>query len=289
MQYENRQPVEGINVTRVNPLVQFAQLAIGALVLIVIMVFLLQVSGAWLAKRVPFSFELAIMNEFDAGFGDNADDPRMATYLNELAQSVATHMDLPEGMQVLVHYDQDTVFNAFATIGGNLVFYRELLVSMPNENTLAMVMAHEIAHVLHRDPIAALGGGVASMVAMLAFTGNAGTGAAGSVLRGAGAMTSVQFTQSMEVAADTAALQALNARYGHVNGATALFDMFSDARARGRSAKTFETLEKFASTHPLDSERIDAVGELARQKGWQMQGTLTPLPAEFSQWLEGSR
>ena len=72
MRYENRQPAEGINVTRVHPLKQFMQLAIGALVLVVVLVMLLQVSGGWLAKRIPFSFELAVMEELDVDFGDNA-------------------------------------------------------------------------------------------------------------------------------------------------------------------------------------------------------------------------
>ena len=283
MQYENRQPEEGINVSRVHPLKQFAQMAVGAIVLIVLIVTVLQLSGGWLAKKVPFRFELAVMKQLDIDFGDTTDHADMTSYLNNLAQRVSAYMDLPDAMQVTVHYNEQDVFNAYATVGGNLIFYKGLLEDMPDENTLAMVMAHEIAHVLHRDPVASLGGGVASTLALLALTGSTGSNMAGSVLSNAGMITSVQFTKGMEESADEAALQALNGVYGHVNGASALFDMFSDARSpQGRSSKV---LERFLSTHPLDEDRVNAVRERAEKEGWQLQGELTPLPASFERWL----
>ena len=283
MRYENRQPAEGINVTRVHPLKQFVQLAIGALVLVVILVVLLQVSGGWLAKRIPFSFELAVMEELDVDFGDDADHPDMTAYLNELAMRVSGQMELPEDMQITVHYNSQPVFNAFATVGGNLMFYKGLLEDMPDENTLAMVMAHEIAHVVHRDPVASLGGGVASTLALLALTGSTGSNMAGSVLSSAGSITSMRFTRGMERSADASALSALHAAYGHLNGAQALFDMFTSARGeQGNSAKA---LERFLSTHPLSQDRANEVSERAEAEGWSLQGELTPLPDGFKSWL----
>ena len=283
MQYENRQPDEGINVSRVHPLRQFAQMAVGAIVLIVLIVAFLQLTGGWLAKKVPFRFELAVMKQLDVDFGDNTDHADMTGYLNNLATRVSAYMNLPDDMQITVHYNKQDVFNAYATVGGNLIFFKGLLEDMPDENTLAMVMAHEIAHVLHRDPVASLGGGVASTLALLALTGSTGSNMAGSVLSNAGLITSVQFTKGMEESADEAALQALNGLYGHVNGAAALFDMFSDARGpQGRSSKV---LERFLSTHPLDEDRINAVKRRAEKEGWQLQGELTPLPKSFQRWL----
>jgi predicted Zn-dependent protease len=285
MQYENRLPPEGINTSRVHPLKQFVQLIIGAIVLVIVIVVLLQYSGSVLAKRIPFSYELAIMERLDVPMGDAGRHPEMTAYLNELATRVSAHMSLPEGMQVKVHYDDEDVFNAFATVGGNLLFYRGLLSRMENENTLAMVMAHEIAHVLHRDPVAALGGGVASTIALLGLTGNAGTGMAGSVLNNAGMLTSVQFTRKMEVAADYAALGALNRLYGHVDGASDLFELFRDTRGGGRDSKPRAWLERFVSTHPRDEDRISSIAAHANGEQWQLQGELTPLPAAFRRWL----
>lgn len=283
MQYENRQPKEGINVTQEHPLKKFFQLAIGAVVLVVILMVFLQVSGGWLAKRVPFGFELMVMEELAVDFGENTDHSQIASYLDDLSQRVASHMDLPEGMELNVHYNSEDVFNAFATVGGNLIFYKGLLEDMPDENTLAMVMAHEIAHVLHRDPVASLGGGVASTLALLALTGSTGSPMAGSMLNSAGIITSVQFTRAMEEAADASALAAINGLYGHLNGATALFDMFSSAR--GSKAASPKLLERFLSTHPRDQDRVSEVRDRAENENWSMQGALTPLPDGFTDWL----
>ena len=283
MEYQNRLPPEGINISRVHPLKQFVQLVFAAIVMIVILVFVLQFTGSLLAKRIPFSFELAVMERLDIPLGDSVGHPQITRYLNDLADQVMTEMDVPEEIEITVHYGSEDVFNAFATVGGNLLFYRDLLIRMPDENTLAMVMAHEISHVLHRDPIAGLGGGVASTIALLGLTGNAGTGMAGQVLTQAGMLTSAQFTRNMEEAADEAALSALNGLYGHVNGATTLFELFS--KARGSKDSTPEWLENFLSTHPTDNKRIQAIITRAASEGWKTDGELTSLPVPFKSWL----
>lgn len=286
MRYENRQPPEGINTSQVHPLRQFLQLAISALVLVVVLVVFLQYAGSFMARRVPFSYEQRVMERLDIEMGEAARYPQMNAYLNELAARVSAQLPMPEGMSVVVHYDSEDIFNAFATVGGNLQFYRGLLSRMPNENTLAMVMAHEISHVMHRDPVAALGGGIASTIALLGLTGNAGTGMAGQLMNHAGILTSVQFTRSMEIAADDAALAAINGLYGHVNGASTLFELFSASRGNDKPRQGQQWLERFISTHPLDEDRIQRISEHAREQQWRSDGELTPLPADFKRWLE---
>lgn len=283
MEYHNKLPPEGINTTRVHPLKQFLQLVIGALVLVVVLVALLQVSGSFIAKRIPFSFETALVSQLDQPFSHEDHHPEMTRYLNDLALRLSADMPLPEGMTITVHYDSSEVFNAFATVGGNLFFYKGLLAAIPDENTLAMVMSHEIAHVLHRDPIAAMGGGVASSIALLALTGSSGT--AGSVLSSAGMITSVQFTRKMEIEADREALQALYASYGHIQGAAELFKLFSEARIQETESDP-GWWERFLSTHPLDQDRIDNTQQIASSEDWPPTGKITPLPNEFKRWLE---
>ncbi len=284
MEYHNKLPPEGINTTRVHPLKQFMQLAIGALVLVVIVVVFLQFTGAFLAKRIPFTYETAVVERLDSPFGDASDHPEMTAYLNDLAMRLSDNMPMPDDMAVTVHYDAEDVFNAFATVGGNLLFYKGLLAKIPDENTLAMVMAHEISHVLHRDPIAAMGGGVASTLALLGLTGNAGTGMAGSVLNKAGLLTGVQFTRKMEVAADRQALNAMQASYGHVGGAAELFAIFQAQRGSSSSSQP-AWLERFMSTHPLDQDRIDQIEEMSVAENWSLEGPMTPLPEDFKVWL----
>lgn len=285
MEYHNKLPPEGINTTAVHPLKQFFQMLIAAIVLVALLIVVLQFSGSFLAKRIPFSFETAIVSKVEVPFGDASKHPELTRYLNDLARRLMENMPIPEGMTVQVHYESEEVFNAFATVGGNLLFYKGLLQEMSNENMLAMVMAHEVSHVLHRDPIAAMGGGVASAIALLGLTGNAGTGPAGSVVNMAGSLTSVQFTRGMELAADSQALSALYSTYGHVAGATELFELFSQYRGDTSTTLTL-WFKRFSSTHPLDDDRIKRMNSIAGEKEWPVIGDITPLPAGFSQWLQ---
>lgn len=285
MRYENRLPPEGINTSAVHPLKQFLQLALAALLLVVMLVVFLQYAGAFVARRIPFGYEVRVMDRLDLELGQAQQHPEMTEYLNDLATRLSRAMPLPEDMSLRVHYDSEDVFNAFATVGGNLLFYRGLLSRMPDENTLAMVMAHEISHVVHRDPVAALGGGVASTLALLGLTGNAGTGMAGQMLNQAGMLTGVQFTRSMEIAADDAALAAVNTLYGHVNGASTLFELFSARRDSESATVKAKWLERFLSTHPLDEDRILRISQHVRDQRWRSDGELTPLPEDFARWL----
>jgi len=85
MQFENRQVAEGVNVTKVHPLKQFMQLLIATVILVVVLVILMQVLGAWAAKRIPFSFEVQVMSKVDVELGNAPPDSEIRQYLNSLA------------------------------------------------------------------------------------------------------------------------------------------------------------------------------------------------------------
>ncbi len=288
VQYENRQPAEDINVTRTHPLKTFAIYALSALILVVLLAVLMQFFGGFIAKRVPFSVETRVTEAVGIELGSRDAPPELVSYLNELGLRLLPYIDMPEGMSVDIHYDKENVFNAFATLGGNLMFYRGLLSVLPHENALAMVMAHEIAHVLHRDPAASLGGGVATALVLAGLTGNAGTGPASGVLSRAGMVTGMQFTRRMEVAADEVAVAAVGGLYGHTEGAADLFLAIAAQRSAGSDETSDDSpglFERFASTHPLDTDRIDAIKTSAKKYGLLTEGATTPLPDDFQRWL----
>ncbi len=282
MDFENRQPREGINTTREHPLKRFMILLGSAAVLVTVLVVTLQLAGGWIARKIPFRYETMAIEQTSLELGSERPPAELVAWLNQLADKVSPGLELPADIEITVNYHHENVFNAFATIGGQLVFYRGLLTQMPNENALAMVMAHEIAHVLHRDPLAGLGGGLSSMLALATLTGQGGTGAAASLLNQTGLLTGVQFTRRMENNADTAALAAVNSVYGHINGADTLFVL--TGAERDDSALP-QWLERFASTHPLDGDRVRAIEKMAADAGYATTGKLTPLPAEYRQWL----
>jgi len=276
MKYQNRQPEEGINVSKHSPVKTFIQLLIATLMLVVILFLLLYVSGSWLAKRIPFKYEQAITEkiELDLGSGGlvGGKNDQITAYLNELAARIEPHLPNPYKTTYTVHYNDSSTFNAFATIGGNIVFFEGLIKELPNENALAMVMAHEMAHVAHRDPISGVGGGVAGMVALSMVIGS---GNAGNIVNGAGGLTAVQFTRNMENNADDAAILAVVELYGHTAGADSLFRVID---AKRESSNAPEWFERFSSTHPLDKDRIENIENAATRLGLPTDGETTPLP-----------
>ena len=75
-------------------------------------------------------------------------DAKLQALANELAQ----HMTLPQG-SVRVYIGQHEMVNAFATFGGNVVLMQGLLNELPSEEAVAAVLAHEMGHIKHRDPL----------------------------------------------------------------------------------------------------------------------------------------
>jgi predicted Zn-dependent protease len=272
LQYENPEIPEGINVSREHHLRELAVLVGGVLGLILAIVLILGWLAESIAARIPFGYEQEIAGDFASGA-----DPVQAAIerqLQALADGLAAHMDLPPEMRVRVHYvdDADTV-NAFASLGGHVIVFRGLLERMPSENALAMVMAHEIAHVRHRHPIVSLGRGVVVGLALAVVAGVSGGDLSDSVLGSAGTLTALSFSRSQEGEADRSAVAAVAARYGHVAGAAAVFELF----ARLEAEQPLHAPE-FMSSHPHSGNRRDEIAAQAHANGWPLEGALTPLP-----------
>jgi predicted Zn-dependent protease len=277
MRYSNPRIPEGINVSRRHPLREFAVLAGGALALVIAIGWLVAQFGGQAARLVPFAYETRLM----PASVFQADAPAaLQRYVDGLADRLAEAMDLDPGIGLRVHFSGDATINAFATLGGNIVLYRGLVERLPNENALAMLLAHEIAHVQHRDPIVSIGQGAAIGLAATLLLGDPNL----AVLGRAGSYTRLHFSRDMERAADAAALGALHEVYGHVTGASDLFDTIRATRAdigRGEAPAIF-------SSHPLDAERLAAAEALAQARGWPDDADATPLPARFDSWMRQS-
>ncbi|MBX2838261.1 MAG: hypothetical protein KTR35_15485, partial [Gammaproteobacteria bacterium] len=111
MQYENRQPTEGVNVSKEHPLKRFGQLLLSAAVLVVMLVVVFQFLGGAIARMVPLSYEVAAVEKIEIPLGDNAAHPEIASYLIDLANRLLPHLDVPEDVEIAVHYGHDDVFN----------------------------------------------------------------------------------------------------------------------------------------------------------------------------------
>jgi len=276
MKYANPKPPEGINTGGYRPGREFfvlgASLAvIAGLALAVVFQF-----GEWVAPYVPFSWEKRLEGSFVENFqNDKAPNPSVEAALQRLADRLSGAMDLGDDMRVTVHFVDDKTVNALATIGGNIFVYRGLLARLENENALAMVLAHEIAHVKHRDVLAALGSGVLVSVASSFVLGDAGR--VGDLLGHETVFTMLHFSRAKEKRADLDAMRAVVQEYGHGGGAVDLFKVFN---VMEREAGVKRKTDLFTS-HPLTPNRLKALRVLAESQGWLMDGPRRPMPKDL--------
>lgn len=274
MEYSNPQIPEGINVSDTNPLKELLVLTTGLVVLVLAVVLLFGLMADRLALLIPFEYE----QQWVAPWLDTlnqSDDPEIEQELQQLAERVAHAMALPDDLEIKVHYRDEATVNAFATLGGHLVFYRGLLERMPSENSLAMVMAHEIAHVQHRHPLRSLGRGVVISLTLALLSNSSGHGLLEEVLGDTGLLTVLTYSRVQERTADRTALHAVQQLYGHVNGAAELFLVLQE--------QNHHQLPEFLRTHPLDAQRIEALHAEAMRHSYRTEGRLQPLPDLYRQ------
>ncbi|MEM7361277.1 MAG: M48 family metallopeptidase [Pseudomonadota bacterium] len=272
MQYENPKPREGINYSSEHPLKEFSQLLIGIVVIIAVVVITLNALAGRLAFYIPFEFERNMVSDFEFA---EVEESLQQAYLQELADRLAPHMDLPEDMKITVHYSDSDTVNAFATLGGNLVFFQGLIEQMESEEELAAVMGHEIAHIKYRHPIVALGKGV-TLATLAAFVGGSSASGAGGWLIGSSANLSLlKFSRDQESQADQAAAAGLQALYGHIGGAKDLFQSF--AELEGQDSVTNPGVVELFRSHPHSANRWIELQSLADTRGWLVDDARTKL------------
>lgn len=288
IEYENPPVPDHMNRSRTNPLWDFfllALMAIGGLVAVVAVVLML---GGMIGSRIPFSWELSLVRSMGPIMldGKSASEAPVEQALQQLADRLSRQMDLPAGMEITVHYDDSDIVNAQAGIGGQLVIYGGLLRRVKSENELAMVVAHEIAHIKHRDVAKAMGGGLLLSLGYGMVFGNEGSGA--DLIRRGVELVQLDFSRKVEAAADAEALKALARDYGHVNGATDLFRTLDAANREelgDRHARLMENFEMLQS-HPSIQHRIEAIEAEAKQLGVRLDGPKRPLPAVLARLAE---
>jgi predicted Zn-dependent protease len=268
----NQNPIfeDNVNVSKTHPLTDLLWLTGGAVLIVVSLTILLYVSMQWLASYIPFSYEEKLISNVNFSLTTEPDnelskgDKQRLVYIQGLTDRLAKAQDLDKDITITVHWMDDDMVNAFATLGGHIFITKGLWDAMPNENTLAMVIGHEIAHANHRDPLKNLGAGVTlSLISSLVF----GSGDASmSLINSTGLITSFHFGREMESEADAAGIQTLFNHYGHVAGSTEFFEGILDKS---------ESDLAFLQTHPVTQDRIDKLHAIQQKNGWPNKQDLT--------------
>jgi len=279
MEYTNPELPEGINTSKEHPLKEFVILTVGllAVVFIVISILILVVDN--FADKIPFEMEKELPI---SSFIDNLDKETLPPYLDKVTQKVLNTFELPEDMKITFHYVNDDTVNAFATLGGHIVLYRGLLEKLKYEDELAMVIAHEIAHVKYRHPILSMSHGVVVGLVLSVVSSSSGNTGINDLMGSSSMASLMRFSRDFEYQADKDAINSLIKLYGHAEGALGLFEVFNSISG---SMPSFE----FLATHPLTSNRISQTTKMINKSTLSNKNTKTPYPSEFKKWLENKK
>ena len=310
--YSNPQIPEGINVTKEHPLKDFFWMLAGVGMVVILALTILMFSAEYLLRYIPHTTERALadsvldwdsfrlaeppsssdtppdIQQAQASPSHKAslttDQQKVELYLQTLANQMLTTAggdtaEASAAIPVTIHFLDHDMVNAFATLGGHIFMARGLLAKMPNENAMAMVLAHEIAHVQRRDPLIATGRGL--VIALAAFTLlGAGDGQMAQQLVGQiNLVTSLKLSRDAENQSDALALTYLQQYYGHVEDADFLFTLLQQTKAQ-----PFEWL----SSHPDHDERIARIKQFASAHPSRMIAKPKALPSWWDEVMSPS-
>ncbi len=284
---QNPRIPEGINATQTHPLKEFLLLLLGVGGVLVFLVVCFSLAARWLAPLVPFDWELAVspsletvaqVTDMGASNKGEAEGAVQTLGLALLASSQAlatsnSESEAPVPAEYFrFHLIENSDPNAFATLGAQIAVTDGLLQNLQSENGLAMVMAHEIAHVQLRHPIESAGRGVLLQILLTALLGVDGN----ALLSSGTVLTALSFNRDMELAADKRALEILQYHYGHLAGADEFFSRLVTEQ------DNLNWLE-FTQTHPSSERRLQLIREAMAMSS---PGEKRPLPTALSYRVE---
>jgi len=281
VEYENPKVAEGINVSKTHPLTDFAGLVAGVAFMFLTVMAIVYLLAAWLLPYVPFSIEQTILANYkgDTFFSTDLTDEeqRVQRYLQALANDLIADTNFPEEITLTIHYLDSGQKNAYATLGGNILVHGGLLQAVESENGLAMVLGHEIGHIVHRDPIMTLGRGTIAVGAIALLSGFSQTDVANTIFSISTKSLLYSFSRDQERLADAYSLQLLADHYGHQHGADEFFNHIQELDG---NIFADSSLAEFFSTHPNLEERIERINKVmdSEHGNWKVE---LPQPQDF--------
>ena len=202
--------------------------------------------------------------------GQVMEDPLVTEYLNAIGSRIGAQTN--EGQQSFEFFAvNDSRINAFALPGGYIGVHTGLLEATRNEDELAGVVAHEIAHVTQRHIARRIHANsrqsilttamMLGAIIIAAAGGGEATEAAVAVAQGAAAQQNINFTRSNEYEADRVGIAALAGAGFDPYGMASFFEVMSRQTTTSPEMRAPE----FMRTHPVTTARIAEARNRARE------------------------
>lgn len=155
--------------------------------------------------------------------------------------------------------DDDQVLNAFATPGGQLYVYTGLIYFLDNEDDLAGVIGHEIAHSDQRHSSKQLQRQYGISILLSIIAGGEASQLEQMVGQIAGTGAILAFSRDAESEADDFSVRYLSTSDYACNGAAAFFEKLLENEEQRQP--------EFLSTHPSPDNRVEDINQLATDLG----------------------
>lgn len=198
-----------------------------------------------------------------APLSDNAELTQM---VHRVGERIAKAANKPEYQWEFAVIQDDRTVNAFALPGGKVAVFTGILKVTKNEDGLATVMGHEVAHALQRHGAERMSRGILEQIGQLAALGaGAASGrpdAAMAAMTAYGVGVSLPFDRKQESEADYIGLR-LMAQAGYdPREAVAFWERMSGcprAMINKLCFRSQQAIPEFLSTHPSDVTRINQI------------------------------
>lgn len=205
---------------------------------------------------------------------DETEYPEAYAYLQNMTDQIlsSNEVEYRDEFAWKIHIiHDDEVLNAFATPGGYLYVYTGLIKFLEQEDDLAGVMGHEIAHSDRRHSMQQMQKAYGIQLVLGVILGQNPSQLGEIVGAIAGNATTLAFSRENESDADEFSVIYLSDTDYACNGAYSFFQKLLDSDQAGRTPK-------FLSTHPDPASRVEEINAKATALGC----STTPLaPASY--------
>lgn len=267
MKYTAKLPETNLNVS--NEPVLFQALRYFAIISAFLLIFWL-LSGflvSRFAQRVPISWEDKLSG-ITPGASMVVEDPRrerVQEILDRLVSQLPNAESYPDSWFKVRVWKMDLP-NAGASFAGQIFVTTGLLDQVDSEEGLAMVLGHELGHVVNRDVIRSLGRRLLLVFVSSLFGAD---DIAGKLIAPVLSIGELKYSRDQETACDDIGLELVHKVWGHVGGTD---EFFSELLKEG------EIPVGVFSSHPLTSDRLEHMEKLREEKNYKLK---EPTPLTF--------
>ena len=220
-----------------------------------------------------------------------SDDPELNELVNRVGKRIAAVANKPEYEWEFAIIRDDRMINAFALPGGKVAVFTGILKLTKNEDGLATVIGHEVAHALQRHGAERYSRSILETIGQVgALAAGAAVGrpdAAMAAMSAYGVGVSLPFGRKQESEADYIGLK-LMARAGYdPREAVPFWERMSGCPRQMIDKVCFRSqhnIPEFLSTHPSDLSRINQIEAWlpeALKYYHEAQGGEPPAPAPY--------